>query len=98
MSRRLNVSVTKSNVLRIKEELKEYGVIYYILTQLAQSDLFIRMRRDRELDEINVTGVKKQLKQAERDLDFLVGLKHALDFFLTEVDKCNFFNKERTWV
>ncbi len=77
-------------VLAIKKELKEYGPLYFLLTQLAQSDLFLRQRRDRELDSGDLSGVEKQKKQAERDLDFLTGLQSALEFFLDEVKNCDF--------
>ncbi len=72
-------------VLKIKEKLKEYGFLYWLITNLAQSDLFIRMRRDRELNESEPRGVERQRRQAERDLEFLLGLRNALAFFEGEL-------------
>ncbi len=72
-------------VLKIKEELKRYGVLYLVASHLAQSDLFLRMRRDRELDMTAPSGVERQRKQAERDLEYLLGLRNALAFFQAEV-------------
>ncbi len=76
---------TVEKILAIKERFKGYGVLYLVLTHLAQSDLFLRMRRDRELDDGAAEGVKRQERQAERDLEYLTGLAGALEFFRTEL-------------
>jgi hypothetical protein len=81
-------------VLKIKEKLKEFGFLYWLITNLAQSDLFIRMRRDRELDESEPAGVERQRKQAERDLEFLLGIRNALAFFQEELRERTVYNKE----
>jgi len=84
---------TVEKVLRIKEELKEYGLLYLLVTHLAQSDLFIRMRRDRELDDVSPQGVERQRKQARRDLEYIMGLRNALDFLRRELDRLEFLKE-----
>ena len=81
-------------VLRIKEQLKDYQLLYVLMTHVAQSDLFIRLRRDRELDGGEQSGVEKQRKQAERDLEYLLGLKHAVEFFTGELERHEFLSAE----
>jgi hypothetical protein len=52
------------------------------------------MRRDRELDESEPAGVERQRKQAERDLEFLLGIRNALTFFREEVRERTVYDKE----
>jgi hypothetical protein len=87
-----------AKVLKIKEELKDYGLLYVLMTNLAQSDLFLRLRRDRQLDESPVTGVERQRRQAERDLEYLLGLRNALGFFRDEVGGHELLRKQKVQV
>lgn len=79
-------------VLDVKASLRQYGALYFVLTQLAQSDLFIRQRQDRALDHQGLTGVDKQGQQAERDLAYLLGLKNALTHMVEEITACGFLS------
>jgi hypothetical protein len=67
-------------VLRVKDSFTRFGFLYHLLTSLAQSDLFLRMQRDRGIEGEELSGVEKQHRQAVRDLDYVRGLRNALEF------------------
>lgn len=72
-----------SHVLRVQElhkKARRYPTVYLILSQLAQSDLWVRRRTDRLLDVSNEEGIERQLAQAQRDRDYVKGIFHASEF------------------
>ncbi len=69
-------------VIRAKEKLRRYGFLYFMLNQLAQSDLRQRINRDLDIQGGTYTGVERQRRQAERDLEYVKGLRGALEFLV----------------
>ncbi|MEE8143718.1 MAG: 6-hydroxymethylpterin diphosphokinase MptE-like protein [Planctomycetota bacterium] len=69
-------------VQRLHKQAKEFGRLYLMLQQLAQSDAWERYRQDRRLDVTDRQGVERQQQQAHRDLDYVRALAGAADFLL----------------
>ncbi len=69
-------------VIALKENFRRHGVLFHVLNQVAQADLYLRQKRDRDLDLSEMRGVARQLAQAERDLDYVRGLRAALEFMV----------------
>ncbi|MEM7167444.1 MAG: 6-hydroxymethylpterin diphosphokinase MptE-like protein [Planctomycetota bacterium] len=70
-------------VLRVQElhqKTQRFPTVYMILSQLAQSDLWVRRRADRLLDVRGDAGIDRQLAQAQRDRDYVKGIYHASEF------------------
>ena len=72
-------------VIALKENFRRHGVFYHVLNQIAQADLYLRQKRDRDLDLSEKKGVARQLAQAERDLEYVRGLRAALEFMLEKL-------------
>ncbi|MBN1419984.1 MAG: DUF115 domain-containing protein [Planctomycetes bacterium] len=64
----------------IRDELRAHGPLYHALSHLAQADLLLRMKADREIDVEAPAGVERQARQAIRDREYLKGLRNALGF------------------
>lgn len=73
---------TVAQVQKLHEESKQFGVVYLMLSGLAQSDVWERRRRDRRIDAGQESGVAKQALQARRDREYVLGLIHAAEFLL----------------
>jgi hypothetical protein len=71
-----------ARVIALKEDFRRHELLFGVLNNVAQSDLFIRQKKDRDLDLSALRGVPRQLAQAERDLEYVRGLRAALEFFL----------------
>lgn len=67
-------------VLRLHRDCRQYGRVFLLLSNLAQSDGWRRVKDDRELEASQLTGVDKQLFQARRDRRFVKGLYEASKF------------------
>ncbi len=72
-----------ARVIALKENFRKHEFYYWLLNEVAQADLFIRQKKDRALDAGDLKGVERQKAQAERDLEYVRGLRGALEF-LTE--------------
>ena len=68
--------------LALKARFRRFEILFLILNQVAQADLYIRQKRDLSLEMRELRGVARQLAQAERDLEYVKGLRGALDFVL----------------
>ncbi|MGH9362472.1 MAG: hypothetical protein ACRD2T_11195, partial [Thermoanaerobaculia bacterium] len=71
-----------AKVIALKEEFRRHGLFYHLLNQVAQADLYLRQKRDRDLGSSDLSGVRRQLAQAERDLEYVRGLRAALEFMV----------------
>ena len=71
-----------SKVIALKAKFRRFEILFLILNQVAQADLYIRQKRDLSLEMRELRGVARQLAQAERDLEYVKGLRGALDFVL----------------
>ncbi len=67
-------------MIALKERFRRYEILFVLLNQIAQAVLFLRQKRDRDLDLSDLRGVARQLAQAERDLEYVRGLRGALEF------------------
>ncbi len=71
-----------ARVIALKEEFRKHEFYYWLLNEVAQADLFIRQKKDRALDVGDLRGVERQKAQAERDLEYVRGLRGALEFLI----------------
>jgi hypothetical protein len=74
-----------ARVIALKEEFRRHELLFHVLNQVAQADVFLRQKRDRDLDLNDLRGVARQRAQAERDLEFVRGLRGALEFLSTRL-------------
>ena len=75
--------VADKQVVRVQElhqKTQRYPTVYLILSQLAQSDVWVRRRADRLLDVSGEQGIDRQLAQARRDREYVRGLYNASEF------------------
>lgn len=70
-------------VQQLHRKSQEYDRVYLLLSNLAQSDLWERNRKDRLLDALGGDGVERQLQQSQRDLEFVTGLVRAAEYLGT---------------
>lgn len=79
-------------VHRLHRDCRQYGRVFLLLSNLAQSDGWRRVQDDRELEASQVTGLEKQRSQAQRDRRFVKGLSEAASFleecFEAAIDSC----------
>ena len=68
-----------------KKDLARFGFFYFMLNNLAQADLRERIQRDLGIQGEGVSGVDRQRRQAERDLEYIKGLRRALEFVVDQI-------------
>jgi len=71
----------------IKDGLRGHGPLYLALSHLAQADLLLRMKADREIETGAPAGVERQALQAIRDREYVKGLRNALGFLEDCLDR-----------
>ena len=72
-------------VIGYKKDLARFGFFYFMLDNLAQADLRERVQRDLGIQGECVSGVDRQRRQAERDLEYIKGLRRALEFVVDQI-------------
>jgi len=80
--RGLAADAAAAKVIALKEDFRRHELFFHLLNQVAQGDLFLRQKKDRDLDLGDLRGVERQRAQAERDLEYVRGLRGALEFLL----------------
>lgn len=82
---RVNQAIARIDPLRAR--INVLGPCYYLVTQFMQSSELQRFRADRRLAAERVTGVDRQQRQTERDIDHVKAVVDASRSFMGLMDE-----------
>ena len=83
--RRVNKAIAQVDVLRSR--MDQWGRCYDLITQLTQFTELQRFEQDRKIAASRVTGVDRQRRQVERDIDNVRGVMAAAVEFQSLMDE-----------